>query len=163
VLVVGIIIIRNGTIGCNSKERHRNEDGFWIGSLVLGVDDGGRCGMVRKGMVSKESTGLEDHLSFPVAWRLLLGKASNDLVWACFGSRPQKFSKPQPIQRPGLIMAPHATTAVAAHHGEVVPDFAFLLVDRTTLQASTTLTKSRDFFFDDTNDIMTIVHFYDGG
>jgi hypothetical protein len=63
-------------------------------------------------------------------------------------------SKPQSI----IMASPNTTTA--AHGREVVPDFAFMLVDRTTLQASTTLTKSRDFF--DTN-VMTIVHFYDGG
>jgi hypothetical protein len=72
---------------------------------------------------------------------------------ACFGLTTID-SKPQSI----IMASPNTTTA--AHGREVVPDFAFMLVDRTTLQASTTFTKSRDFF--DTN-VMTIVHFYDGG
>jgi hypothetical protein len=44
--------------------------------------------------------------------------------------------------------------------GEVVADFAFLLVDRTSQQAAKTLTRSSDFMG---NNVITVVHFYDGG
>jgi hypothetical protein len=44
--------------------------------------------------------------------------------------------------------------------GDVVADFAFLLVDRTNQQAAPTLTRSSDFMG---NNVITVIHFYDGG